>query len=373
MAIGPSVVESMGLDPTFWAGQRVFVTGHTGFKGGWLALFLHHLGARVSGFALDPATAPSFFNQASVSACLANDHRGDIRDKDALARALRESAPEIVFHLAAQALVRESYRTPVDTFATNVMGTAHLLEALRGKSDVRAIVVVTSDKCYRNDGSAYSFAEGDPLGGDDPYSASKAAAELVAHAYTASFPATGSLAPLPPTVTARAGNVIGGGDWSADRLVPDCIRAFSANEPVVLRNPDAVRPWQHVLEPVYGYLLLAQHLARREHPGMPATWNFGPDAESHASVGTVAATIARHFGGNVVHQADTTGMKEAQVLRLDSTRAHGLGWHPAWTLDKALRETARWYQAARQNAGMRDFTLAQIADFRASAQKTSVA
>lgn len=351
----------MGLDPAFWAGRRVFVTGHTGFKGGWLALCLHYLGARVTGFALEPSTTPDFFSQAEVARALAGDHRGDIRDRAPFERAVKDAAPEIVFHLAAQALVRESYRNPLETFATNVMGTAHLLEALRGVSGVQAAVVVTSDKCYRNDGKTYSFAEGDALGGDDPYSASKAGAEIVTHAYKASFPAGGSLPALPPTVTARAGNVIGGGDWSADRLVPDCIRAFNKGEPVTLRNPEAVRPWQHVLEPVYGYLLLAERLAKGRD--MPAEWNFGPGAESHASVATVAGTIARHCGGKVVHQADNSGMKEAQVLRLDSSRAHSLGWHPAWPLDKALSETARWYDAARAGGSMRAFTMAQIADY----------
>jgi len=360
-------MESMGLNPAFWSGKRVFVTGHTGFKGGWLALFLHHLGARVTGFALDPLPGPNFFDQAEVSASLAADHRGDLADFEELSRAIKDAAPEIVFHLAAQALVRESYRAPLATFATNIMGTANLLETLRGRTCVQAVVVVTSDKCYRNDGKTFSFAETDPLGGDDPYSASKAGAEIVAQAYRASFPPQGSLPALPPTVTARAGNVIGGGDWSADRLVPDCVRAFSAGAPVVLRHPDAVRPWQHVLEPVYGYLLLAEHLA--EKTDLAAAWNFGPDAESHASVGMVAETLARRFGGKVTTHPDSSGMKEAKVLRLDSTRAHDLGWKPAWPLEKALGETARWYQTAQTQNTMRGFTLAQIADFCAASAR----
>ena len=368
MEVRPGIVENMGLDLAFWPGRSAFLTGHTGFKGGWLALFLHHLGARISGYALDPPTSPSLFAQAELAKIFDADVRADIRDLETMNRAMAAAKPEIVFHLAAQSLVRESYRSPLETFAVNAMGTAHVLEAARAVPGIKAVVVITSDKCYRNDGAAQFFSENDPLGGDDPYSASKACAEIVTHAYRKSFAAYPEH-PLPPTATARAGNVIGGGDWSADRLIPDCIRAFTDGQAVTLRQPDAVRPWQHVLEPVYGYLLLAQRLAQGFVTA--AEWNFGPSAESHAPVATVAATMARHFSGKVIHAAGDAAMKEAHILRLNSTRAHeGLGWHPLWPLDTALAETARWYKAAGERTPMLSFSLAQIEGFlRAVAQQ----
>jgi len=363
MAVRGSAVENMGLEPAFWRGRRAFVTGHTGFKGAWLTLFLHYLGTRVGGYALDPVPGPSLFAQADIGQ-ICEDRRGDIRKLDSLRSAVAAARPEIVFHLAAQSLVRESYRTPLETFATNIMGTAHVLEAARTVPSVKAIVVVTSDKCYRNDGAAAFFSENDALGGEDPYSASKACAEIITHAYRASFTDAAQNS-LPRVATARAGNVIGGGDWSADRLVPDCMRAFSVGKPVTLRQPQSVRPWQHVLEPVYGYLLLAQGLAGPDAGRIPAEWNFGPPAESHAPVAHVAEVMARHFDGKVVYESADRAMKEAHILKLDSRRAQTvLGWRPVWSLETSLEETARWYQAAATQVSMQDFSRRQIEAFQ---------
>ena len=259
----------------FYAGKRVFVTGHTGFKGGWLALWLNRLGAIVHGYALDPPTEPNLFESAGVSAALATDARGDLADLTRLKVALGDAEPEIIFHLAAQPLVRASYRDPLGTLATNVMGTAHLLEAVRDLNSVRAVVLITTDKVYENSEWPYPYREIDRLGGHDPYSASKAGAEIVAASYRASF-FSGEAGHVACVATARAGNVIGGGDWGAERLIPDCVSAFLKNEPVRLRFPRAVRPWQHVLEPLAGYLQLARRLFGFDGRTFARAWNFGP-------------------------------------------------------------------------------------------------
>ena len=264
------------MDSGFWHGKRVLITGHTGFKGGWLSLWLQSMGAEVSGYALPPSTNPSLFEKASVSRGMASSHLADIRDLDILKSALQETHPEIVFHLAAQPLVRHSYANPVETYATNVMGTVHLLEAIRTTAGVRAVVNITTDKCYENREWVWGYRENDPLGGHDPYSSSKGCSELVTSAYRNSFfDAKGYSRHGVALASARAGNVIGGGDWAMDRLVPDMIRAFSKGEAVVIRSPHAIRPWQHVLEPLWGYLTLAERLWE-QGPAFAESWNFGP-------------------------------------------------------------------------------------------------
>jgi CDP-glucose 4,6-dehydratase len=376
---------SAAVDHDFWAGRRVLVTGHTGFKGAWLSLWLEALGARVTGLAPGPPTSPSLYELARVGAGL-RERTVDVRDARAVREAVVEERPEIVLHLAAQPLVRLSYREPALTYEVNVMGTVNVLEAVRHAGDaVRAVVVVTSDKCYENPaGGARRFVEGDPLGGEDPYSSSKACAELVTAAYRASFFAAGGAR----IASARAGNVIGGGDWGADRLIPDIVRAVEAGEPVKVRNPGAVRPWQHVLNPLSGYLALARELWRsseesdRGHPaanGRPSgegaseggapdvagAWNFGPAAEDARTVGWVVQRLAEHWDGAFAWEADgEQGPPEAGHLALDSSRAaRELDWRPAWDLDRALESVARWHEACRGGADARQTTVSQIGQF----------
>ena len=359
------LVVSGTMDRGFWAGRRVFMTGHTGFKGSWALAMLAELGAEVTGFALAPPTTPCLFDLIDgPSLCREGqgDLRGDIRDADALARAVADARPEIVLHMAAQPLVRESYVTPVATYATNVMGTVHLLEACRLAPGVRAIVVVTTDKCYENHGWVWGYRENDRLGGADPYSNSKAACELVVDAYRRSFFSADSGTRL-QLGSARAGNVIGGGDFAADRLIPDAVRAFAAGESLAIRNPLAVRPWQHVLEPLAGYL----QLARRLHETRSAAegWNFGPPTEESASVATVAGMVAARWGGAAGWKQDEGfHPHEAATLKLDSTKARlELGWTPAFDLQRAVDATTDWYLAHRDGADMRAFTFAQVRDY----------
>lgn len=353
-----------------WRGRSAFVTGHTGFKGGWLTLWLHQLGARVHGFALDPPSKPNFFEVASIESVLASETRANLGDLAALKLALSTAEPEVIFHLAAQPLVRESYLDPLGTLATNIMGTAHILEAARVTPSVQAIVLVTTDKVYENREWVYPYREIDPLGGHDPYSASKAASEIVAASYRASFFGSESGHPV-RIATARAGNVIGGGDWATDRLVPDCLRAFMKAQPVVLRFPDAVRPWQHVLEPLAGYLRLAEQLLAAEGDTFATAWNFGPDATDDATVGEVAAMAAQLWGkGARVEQAPSPhNPHEAGLLRLDSTRARmNLGWKPRWSLQHALKHTVNWHWAWIQGEDMNAVSLSQIRAYEAVGQ-----
>ena len=353
-----------------WKDKSVFITGHTGFKGGWLTLWLHRLGAKVHGFALEPPTDPSLFETASIRSLLASDTRADLADLRRLKSALKEAKPELVVHLAAQPLVRESYRDPLGTLASNVMGTAHILEASREIDSIRAIVLITTDKVYENREWAYPYREIDPLGGQDPYSASKAAAEMVAASYRESF-FTKKSGHCAKVVTARAGNVIGGGDWASDRLLPDCLRAFAANEPVRLRFPQAVRPWQHVLEPLAGYLALAEHLFVSDSSTLSKAWNFGPDVSSDATVGNVAEITARLWGesARVEYVPSTNNPHEAGVLRLDSSQARKeLGWKPRWSLMQALEQTVAWHKAWKKGADMNAVSLEQIGDYTSTVE-----
>jgi CDP-glucose 4,6-dehydratase len=345
----------------FWQGRRVLITGHTGFKGAWLWLWLRTLGARLTGYALAPATVPSLWDivradgQEDGSSIIA-----DVREPECLRAAVEAADPQVVFHLAAQALVRESYANPLGTFATNVLGTGALLEACRTRKNLECVVVVTSDKVYENAGSGRPFEEGDRLGGHDPYSASKAAAEILTRSFRDSFFAAG-----PPIATARAGNVIGGGDWSVDRLIPDCVRALESGRPVSLRYPEAVRPWQHVLEPLGGYLELARALVRSP-AGAPRAVNFGPDAASFSTVRAVVEAFSARFGGKPGWEADHSAhLSEAQALTLASMLAERtLGWRPRLDIDRALLWTANWYRAHAAKENMLRFSEAQIAQYQ---------
>lgn len=349
---------------SFWGGRRVFLTGHTGFKGSWLALLLADLGADVTGFALAPETSPNLFELAGVAG-VTRHMEGDICDPEALAAAMKDSRPDVVIHMAAQALVRLSYAQPLMTYATNVMGTAHVLEAVRRTDSVRAVVCVTSDKCYENREWAWGYRETDPMGGFDPYSSSKGCSELVAAAYRRSFFGSGGANPV-GVATARAGNVIGGGDWAEDRLVPDLMRAFAAGDRPIIRFPGSIRPWQHVLEPLHGYLILAERLYQGE-AGVADGWNFGPDDGDARPVQWIADRLAALWGDGAGW--DTTGEPqphEATYLKLDCSRAHALlGWRPVWSLDEATRRIVEWHRAHLTRADMRAFTLDQIRQFTA--------
>jgi CDP-glucose 4,6-dehydratase len=354
-------------DASAWRGRSVLVTGHTGFKGSWLSLWLHQLGAQVHGYAIDPPTRPSLFEEARVASVLASHTHADIADVERLRAVVRASRAEVIFHLAAQSLVRVGYAEPLRTWADNVMGTANVLEAARASDLVRAVIVITTDKVYENHGEGRPYRETDPLGGHDPYSASKAAAEILSASYRASF-FKGSATRI---ATVRAGNVIGGGDWAAERLIPDCFRAFAGGRAVELRYPDAVRPWQHVLEPVEGYLTLAQQLLESRNECLDSAFNFGPDQGGDATVGAVARAVAELWGdaAQVVHSPSAANPPEQAVLRLDSARARSeLGWRPRWSLRKALEQTVAWHRAWLQGADMQELSRAQIFSYQAERQ-----
>jgi CDP-glucose 4,6-dehydratase len=349
-------------DSAFWRGRRVLVTGHTGFKGAWLSLWLRRLGAEVHGYALPPATEPSLFALAGLADVL--HHRvADVRNAAALQAAVDAVRPDTVFHLAAQSLVRAGYASPVETFATNVMGTVHVLDAVRLVGGVDATLIVTSDKCYAEHDGAGGYREDDAMGGHDPYSASKGCAELATAAYGTAFLCAAGL----PVATLRAGNVIGGGDWAADRLVVDLMRGFLAGNVPVVRSPAAIRPWQHVLEPLAGYLLAAEHLAAMR-PGLPCAWNFGPDDNDAVPVQAVCEKLCSLWGDSAQFRIETdpAAPREAAVLRLDAALARQqLGWQPRWRLDEALARTVAWYRAFADGADMRAVTEGQIDDWSA--------
>jgi CDP-glucose 4,6-dehydratase len=332
-------------NPGFWRGRRVLVTGHTGFKGSWLVYWLHRLGASVHGYSLPPPTTPALFE--AIEARRLVDHAiGDVRDLEALRRQVALADPEVVFHLAAQPLVRESYAIPIATFEINVIGTIHVLEAVRSRPGVRAVICVTTDKCYENREWLWGYRESDPLGGHDPYSASKACAEIATAAYRMSF--FENSAPGAIVATVRAGNVLGGGDWSVDRLVPDAIRAFAACRPLELRYPSATRPWQHVLEPLSGYLTLAERAAGGEARWAGA-WNFGPLDQNVVPVGEVASRLAAAWGDSASWRplgSELAQPHEAGLLKLDTSKARALlGWSPRWDLGRTLEESVAWYRA----------------------------
>lgn len=350
------------MNPAFWRGKRVFLTGHTGFKGGWLALWLAKLGAKVAGYSRPPATKPNFFDAVNIG-----DHVGggfgELADARELSERLRAHRSEIVIHMAAQALVLPSYEDPIETFATNVMGTVNVLDAVRKTDCVRAVINVTSDKCYQNKETVRGYREDDQIGGHDPYSASKGAAELVTAAYRSSFfDATNDVR----LASVRAGNVIGGGDWSPHRLVPDIVRAFANGENVRLRHPNAVRAWQHVLDPLHGYLILAERLFENDGEGYACAWNFGPDAGEIHPVEQVTAKIAALWGNRAAYTIDNTASEhEAGLLLLDSTRANDkLAWKPKLSLDDSLAWLTDWYRAFYSGKrDLRALTVAQIDRF----------
>ncbi len=353
----------MNVDPAFWRGKRVLLTGHTGFKGSWLSLWLQQLGAELQGYALAPEGEHRLFDAARVGDGMRST-LADVRDLATLRAAASAFAPDIVLHLAAQPLVRQSYVDPVQTYATNVMGTVHVLEAARAAPSVRAVVVVTTDKCYENDGRAEGYREDATMGGHDPYSSSKGCAELVTSAYRRSFFGAGPAA----VASARAGNVIGGGDWATDRLVPDILRAFERDEPVVIRHPHSTRPWQHVLEPLSGYLVLAQRLWR-DGASVAEGWNFGPRDEDAWPVQRVVEQLGARWGGGARWQLDDgVHPHEANLLKLDIAKADArLGWTPRWSLEDALGRVVDWHRAWRAGADARALCLAQISDYTQAA------
>lgn len=354
------------MTPGFWRGRRVFLTGHTGFKGAWLSLWLAELGAKVSGYALLPYTDPNFFTLAGIAKRMHANTIADIRDLERLRNAVHAADPEIIIHMAAQPLVRQSYKDPVGTYAVNVMGSVNLLESARDLPGLRAMVVVTTDKCYENREWVWGYRENDRLGGRDPYSNSKACAELVTQAFRQSFFKKG-----PGVATARAGNVIGGGDWSDDRLVPDIVRGcFGASGEVKLRDPDAVRPWQHVLDPLSGYLLLAERLMSGK-TGYDEEWNFGPANGEGRTVGEVAAAIVGAIGtGRIVAISQDSAPHEAGLLTLDCAKARArLGWKPRLDFVESVTFTAAWYAAWRAGQDMERFSCEQIRKFSALGAK----
>lgn len=357
-------MENM-VDQTFWAGKVVLLTGHTGFKGSWLSLWLQSMGATVVGYALPPPTHPSLFVTANVAEGMTSIN-GDIRDYAALVAVFEQYQPEVVIHMAAQALVRYSYSNPIETYATNVMGTVHLLEAARQVGGVRAIVNVTSDKCYENREWAWGYRENEPMGGYDPYSNSKGCAELVASAYRNSFFNPNDFAKHGVALaSARAGNVIGGGDWAEDRLIPDIMRAITAGKPVNIRNPHAIRPWQHVLEPLSGYLLLAQKL----YEGGAAYaegWNFGPNDQDAKPVQWIVEKLTHAWGEGASWVLDAGNHPhEAHYLKLDCSKAKArLDWHPRWPLRQSLEKIVEWHKGYDKAQGMRELTLMQIAKYQ---------
>jgi CDP-glucose 4,6-dehydratase len=352
------------VNPEFWRNKRVFLTGHTGFKGSWLSLLLHNMGAHITGYSLTPPTNPSLFDLARIKELL-EDIRGDVRDLSNIIKCINNTKPEIIIHLAAQALVCESYKNPIDTYAINVMGTANLLEAVRQTEGVRVVVNVTTDKCYENREWVWGYREHEAMGGHDPYSSSKGCSELVTSAYRRSF-----FNPQEYTkhgvalASARAGNVIGGGDWANDRLIPDCVRALLKGEPVQIRNPHAVRPWQHVLEPLSGYLLLAESLYR-DGPMFAEAWNFGPDDADARSVGWIVKALCARWQEGASFEIDKVNHPhEASYLKLDCSKARTrLNWRPVWGLSTALDKIVEWTKAYRDSEDIRKICLAHIKEY----------
>lgn len=354
-------MEGMAMNRQFWNGKRVFLTGHTGFKGSWLSLWLQDMGTKLTGYSIGLPTNPCLFETASVGDDI-ESITGDVRDLDHLTRCMQEQTPEIVIHMAAQSLVRLSYETPVETYTTNVLGTVNLLEAVRYCPTVRVVVIVTSDKCYENREWLWGYRENEPLGGHDPYSSSKACAEIITKAYRASFFEAAADEPSHPAIASvRAGNVIGGGDWAADRIVPDVIGALQADVPIEIRNPDAIRPWQFVLEPIRGYLSLVEHLWDEPHQ-FAGAWNFGPDNDDVATVRAMVDSLSRAWGSDAGWWSSSRSQpREAGRLKLDCTKARvKLGWVPIQPLRVSVEWIAEWYRKYFETGDAREITLAQI-------------
>ena len=351
---------------SFWQGKSVFLTGHTGFKGGWLAIWLTHLGAKVYGYALNPPTENNFFSTTGLISRLAGHTISDVRDASALVSAIQAAQPDVVLHLAAQPLVRHSYIDPVETYAVNVMGTVNLLEAVRKTGSVRAVVNVTTDKCYENREWVWPYRENEAMGGFDPYSSSKACSELVTAAYRRSFFESNKVS----LASARAGNVIGGGDWAADRLIPDFLRALDVGQPLVIRSPLATRPWQHVLEPLSGYLALAQKLYE-EGSSFADAWNFGPEETDAKPVQWIVEKLCSQIL-NASWQCDASPQPhEANMLKLDSSKAKALlAWRPRWNLQTALQMTLAWHLAWKEDSDMADISIEQIHQYEAASIST---
>lgn len=367
MGLGQGTLEGLVMNPAFWKNRRVLVTGHTGFKGGWLCLWLQQLGARVVGYSLQPPSKPSLFESALVADGMVSLF-GDVGDFNLVSAAIQDHRPEVVIHMAAQSLVRYSYKNPVETYATNVMGTVNVLEAVRRSDSVRAALIVTSDKCYENQERPQGYREHEPMGGYDPYSSSKGCAELVTAAYRASYFNQADTSRCHMAVaSARAGNVIGGGDWAEDRLVPDMVRAFMQRQPVLIRHPDAVRPWQHVLEPLRGYLQLVELLWEQGN-GYAEAWNFGADEGDARPVSWIADRLAGLWGEGASWKRDNVSQPhEAHYLKLDCTKAKArLNWHPQVTLASVLEWSVAWYKAYLKKEDMRRCTLDQIARYQAA-------
>lgn len=361
------------MNPDFWRGKRVFLTGHTGFKGSWLSLWLQQLGAQVTGYALAPPTQPNLFDSVQVGQGMTSVI-GDIRDGAALAAAMQSAQASVVIHMAAQPLVRRSYADPVETYSTNVMGTVHLLEAVRQAPSVRAVVNVTTDKCYENKEWIWGYRENEPVGGFDPYSNSKGCAELVTSAYRNSFFSDSDSASTGHTValaSARAGNVIGGGDWAADRLIPDILQAFAQGQPALIRNPHAIRPWQHVLEPLRGYLTLAERL-HTDGQAFAEAFNFGPHSDDAKPVAWIVQRMVEQWQNGAAWQHDGgVHPHEAHYLKLDISKAgQRLGWQPCLRLEQALQLTVEWARCRLQGDDLRAFTLAQIQTYQQLAAPT---
>lgn len=360
------------MNREFWRGKRVLLTGHTGFKGAWLSEWLLALGAQPAGYALAPPTRPALFDQLALAQRMT--HRlGDVRELESVKSFLREADPEIVFHMAAQPLVRYSYEAPVETYAVNVLGTTHVLEACRALPRVRAIVVITTDKCYENREWHWGYRENEMLGGHDPYSSSKACSELVTASYRRSFFNGGNTLGEARVASARAGNVIGGGDWATDRLMPDAIRAFEAGQPVAIRYPNSVRPWQHVLEPLRGYLMLAERLCGPDGNRFAEAWNFGPEPSDAKPVHRVMDRMSALWSGGAAWRQDgQCHPHEAGYLKLDCAKAHALlGWRPTLNLDEALKLTVDWYRVHSQKGDLRTITREQIVHYMRSIERNS--
>lgn len=356
---------ALQVDPHFWFGKKVFLTGHTGFKGGWLTVWLSSMGAKVTGYSLPPNTVPNLYSAVKIESLCEQSNFGDIRHLEHLTSILLQSMPEIVIHMAAQPLVRHSYDNPVETYSTNVMGTVHILEAIRACDSVKAVVVVTSDKCYENKEWLWGYRETDSMGGYDPYSNSKSCTELVVAAYRQSFFPEHDFSKHGVAIaTARAGNVIGGGDWSANRLIPDAIKAFEVDQPLVIRNPKAVRPWQHVLEPLSGYLILAKSLYQHG-ASFSGGWNFGPIDTDMRMVEDVINLMIKQWGGALSWQQESLHQPhETCLLKLDCTKARLLlGWNSIWTLEESVELIVNWHQAFQRKEDMLSVTLGQIQSY----------